>query len=117
MGDTVAIVNRYANSEVVLVLPLSLAVGAFPWRVKGASVSDCACHACLLATLLLAAFFAEDRHLTEVANLCFIVVILTLRVLPIGLGVAGKAAQKSNEQSSNILAAITSRVQAPRRAF
>ena len=72
MGDTVAVVDRYASSEMVLVLPLSLAVGAFPWRVKGASVSDCACHACLLATLLLAAFFAKDRHLTEVANLCFI---------------------------------------------
>ena len=99
MGDTAAIVDRYANSEVVLVLPLSLAVGVFPWRVKDASVSDCACHVCLLATLLLAAFFAKDRHLTEVANLCFIVVILTLRVLPIGLGVAGiKAAQKSNEK-------------------
>jgi len=49
--------------------------------------------------VLLAAFFAEDKYLTEVANLWFIVAILMLCFLPIGLGVAGlKAAQKSNNK-------------------
>jgi hypothetical protein len=49
--------------------------------------------------VVLTAFFAEDKYLTEVANLCFIVAILMLCVLPIGLGVAGlKAAQKSNKK-------------------
>ena len=49
--------------------------------------------------VLLAAFFAEDKYLTEVANLCFIVAILMLCVLPIGLVIAGlKASQKSNKK-------------------
>ena len=52
-----------------------------------------------MAMVSLTAFFAEDKYLTEVANLCFIVAILMLCVLPIGLGVAGlKAAQKSNKK-------------------
>ena len=90
---------QIALLQLVLALSLSLIVGVLPWRVKGANVIDCACHVCLLAMVLPAAFFAEDKYLTEVANLCFIVAILMLCVLPIGLGVAGlKAAQKSSKE-------------------
>ena len=111
-------VAQIAFLQLVLVLSLSSTLGVLPWHLKGANVIDCACHVCLLAMVLLAAFFAEDKYLTEVANLWLIVAILMLCFLPIGLGVAGlKAAQKSNKKSSNILFAITSRVQAPRGAF
>ena len=90
---------QIAFLQLVLVLSLSLTVGVLPWRVRIANVTDCVCHVCLLAMVLLAAFFAEDKYLTEVANLCFIVAILMLCVLPIGLVIAGlKASQKSNKK-------------------
>ena len=90
---------RIAFLQLVLVLSLSLTVGVLPWRVRIANVIDCVCHVCLLAMILLSASFAEDKYLTEVANLCFIVAILMLCVLPIGLVIAGlKASQKSNKK-------------------
>ena len=55
---------QIAFLQLVLVLSLSLTVGVLPWRVRIANVTDCVCHVCLLAMVLLATFLAEDKYLT-----------------------------------------------------
>ena len=70
-----------------LVLALSMTSTAFlrPWRVWQANVLDLSSSLCLLLVLSLACFFADDRHLSEAVQLCFIIILTMLLLVPLGL--------------------------------
>jgi len=70
-----------------LVLAISMALTTFllPWRIWHANVIDSSCSLCLLLVLTLACFFADDRHLSEVVQLCFIIILTMLCLVPVGL--------------------------------